>query len=306
MTTPSPLGSCAVEDNRGAPAVVATVLAFSPSVHLESTIRGVAHQTVMPDLVVVLDNGQDPVGTASVCDDILGSSGVAYVVLPAQGNIGVGAGQNRLAAEAVGRRASWVWMLEHDTICDDDCLQDLLSAAARIGDERLAAVVPSLARNDQERSLADHQTDSNGQEMGAIADHFTFNGVLLSTAGLLDAGPFREDLFVGGEDLDYSNRLVSRGWLMYQCRRVTGIHPTRGDHRYGVFPSPLRQYYSVRSTLLRSDSLQQRLRLAVIACCGSVRDLTRPQRVHRIAARFAGVVDGLRGVGGPRDGWFMR
>jgi GT2 family glycosyltransferase len=294
-----------VEDNRGAPAVVATVLAFSPSVHLESTIRGVARQTVMPDLVVVLDNGQDPEGTAAVCNDILGSRGVACVVLPARGNVGVGAGQNRLAAEAVGQRASWVWMLEHDTICDDNCLQDLLSTVERIGDERLAAVVPNLARNDHERSLLDRQTGSDGQDIGAIADHFTFNGVLMSTAGLLDVGPFREDLFVGGEDLDYSNRLLGRGWLVYQRRRVTGIHPTRGDHRHGVSPSPSRQYYSVRSTLLRGDSLRRRLWLSAIACCGFVRDLARPQRLHRIAARLAGVVDGLRGVGGPRDGWFM-
>jgi GT2 family glycosyltransferase len=294
-----------VEDNRGAPAVVATVLAFSPSAHLESTIRGVARQTVRPELVVVLDNGKDPEGTAAVCDDILGSSGVPFLVLPARGNVGVGAGQNRLAAEAVGHRASWVWMLEHDTICDDDCLQDLLSTVARIGDERLAAVVPNLARNDHERALIDSEMDSIGPETESIADHFTFNGLLISAAGLLDVGPFREDLFVGGEDLDYSNRLVSRGWLVYQRHRVTGIHPTRGDHRHGVSPSPSRQYYSVRSTLLRSDSLQQRLRLAAIACCGSVRDLARPQRLRRIAARLAGVVDGLRGVGGPSDRWFM-
>jgi GT2 family glycosyltransferase len=295
-----------VEDNRGAPAVVATVLAFSPSAHLESTIRGVARQTVRPELVIVLDNGKDPEGTSAVCDDILGSCGVGYVVLPAGGNVGVGAGHNRLAAEAVRHRASWVWMLEHDTICDADCLQDLLATVARSGDERLAAVVPNLARNDHERALADHHTEANGEEVGVIADRFTFNGVLISTAGLLDVGAFREDLFVGGEDWDYSNRLSDRGWLVHQRRRVTGIHPTRGDHRHGVLPPPSRQYYSVRSTLLRGDSLQQRLRLAAIACSGSVRDLARPQRLRRIAARLAGVVDGLRGVGGRRDGWFMR
>lgn len=294
-----------MDPGREAHGIVATVLACSPSAHLKRTCRGVARQTVRPELVIVHDNGTDPDETAAVCADIFGSVGLAHVVLPAEENVGVGAGHNRLVAEAIQRRASWVWMLEHDTICDDDCLQDLLSTVERLGGERLAAVVPNLARNDHERALADGHTQPNGQEAGLITDRFTFNGVLISAAGLLDVGAFREDLFVGGEDWDYSRRLAGRGWLVHQRRRVTGTHPTRGDHRHGVRPSPTRQYYSVRSTLLRSESWHQRLRLAAIACCGSGRDLTRPQPVRRVSARLTGVVDGLRGVGGRRDRWFM-
>lgn len=287
------------------PGVVATVLAFSPSAHLGSTLQGIASQVAKPDSVVILDNGIDPEGTTALCAEIFGRNGVEYIVLPSEGNVGVGAGHNRLVAEALRREASWVWMLEHDTVCDDDCLVDLLQTVERIGDERLAAVVPNLARNDHERAIADADTFAKGQQAGSFAQRLTFNGVLVSTTALVDVGTFRDDLFVGGEDWDYSDRLANRGWLVHQRRRITGIHPTRGDHRHGVLVSPVRQYYSIRSTLLRSESWLQRLRLAAVACAGCARDLVRPQRTHRIAARLAGIVDGMRGIGGRRDGWFM-
>ncbi len=118
--------------------VVASILVFDNPHGVVEVLRCLGRQTVTPDAVVVVDNGSRvPLGP-EVGDrvDRLERSDV---------NLGVGGGHNlgvRTAVESFG--ADHVWVLEHDTFPEDDCLERLLEVAR---DEPLAAVAPYGGRN---------------------------------------------------------------------------------------------------------------------------------------------------------------
>jgi hypothetical protein len=85
-----------------------------------------------------------------------------------------------------------------------------------------------------------------------------------------------------------------------------GLHPTRGSVRHGEVPTPSRQYYSVRSSILRQRAWSRAgLKSAAIALAGLPFDIRRPEAARRVAARLLGVWDGLRRRGGRANYWFV-
>lgn len=288
--------------------IVATVLVHRPGFIFEQVIRGIASQSIPPKALIVLDNGSPDAVTLHQLNDWMDASSVETTLLHNGVNLGVGAGHNFLIDSAERLYdPDWFWMLEHDTVADSDCLADLIAAvsvqSALAG--RIAAAIPNFARAESERELLWPEDPALRLPATMWAERFTFNAILLSRAARNEVGKFREDLFVGGEDWDYSARLVDNGWLMIHRQRPTGIHPTRGDHRHGIRPSTGRQYYSVRSHVLLGATRIERLRRALRLGAGASRDITRPDSARFIAARLTAAWDGLSGRAGERDYWFM-
>jgi rhamnopyranosyl-N-acetylglucosaminyl-diphospho-decaprenol beta-1,3/1,4-galactofuranosyltransferase len=276
--------------------VVATLLLHNPASLVDDVVRGIAMQTHRPTHLIVLDNGSEPATpTASLVEQL--DADMQVVALRSDVNLGVGAGHNVLLRAALDLHPAWIWVLEHDTLAQPDCLEDLLSAAGTQNLQRLGAVMPGRrATRDEDPTL--------GSARGR--PRFTFNGVLLASDAVRALGPLREDTFVGGEDWDYSSRMISAGWLIEVRDTVTVTHPSKGMRRRGMLPSPARSYYSMRSQLLRQPVLSARLGMAVRLALGGVLDLGRPDSRQRVAARLHAIGDGLLRRGGRRDYVFMR
>ena len=289
------------------PIVAATVLVHQNPFGLAHVLRCLAAQSRPPEVVIVVDNGSHrPVSTPDVLAD-----GVTPVDLQLQTtNLGVGAGHNtgiRVALDTY--HADLVWVLEHDTFPDQDCLEKLLDAATRQSGPTLFAAC--LTRNNYERRWA---TDGRGlprtvgsprpsTPTSATSDSFTLNGILVSRAIIDRVGWLREDFVVGHEDWDYSRRVKDAGIAIVTVSDAVAVHPNKGDGRFGNIASPLRYYYSHRN-LLASRSLHGRDR--VVAAVGGVgrsfAEFFRPSRGPRYAiARLHAVHDGLRGRLGRRE-----
>jgi GT2 family glycosyltransferase len=236
-----------------------------------------------------VDNASEP---PVVAPTTTGPTSVEVIRCPTNG--GVGRGHNtgiHRALEMVGpdgRPPEWVWVLEHDSLVDPPCLARLLEAGS--ADERVGAVMPTMARNRYERDL-DERTGVTAVE------RFTFNGVLLRAAAWRDVGPLREDLFVGLEDWDLSGRMAAAGWPILRVCEPLGLHPNRGLARFPLIPSPARHFYRCRNELLLDRSVASTLRQ--VAGIGA--DLVRYRSWSLARARSAALVDGVRGRGGRVD-----
>ncbi len=278
-----------------APAVVATILVHCNQPGLDEVLRCLDRQTRRPDAVVIVDNGLPP---AEVAADVLGQ--VPVRVLRNGSNLGVGGGHNRAMRAALDAGAANIWLLEHDTFPDPGCLAALLAHAATD-----AVVVSRLVRNDYERryppgsALPGIRVPRHAAVPGA--DRFTLNSVLVGRDVVARAGLLREDLFVGGEDWDYSRRVVHAGCRIVQAPAAVAIHANKGAGRFGEYESPGRLYYATRGRWLTSGGTSAR----DLARC--LAELVRPGRGrHYAAARWHAWQDGRRGRGGPAAYPFMR
>ncbi len=289
--------------------VVAVVLAYNGGEWLPDVLGAIAAQRARPGHVIVVDNGSRD-GTPAMLAAHDGLDGLEVVALPE--NVGVGLG-HALGWEAAFAHPGcrYVWALEHDTVADPDCLARLLETAVsrRQAGERLGVVA---ARG--ERNRAEDAARRASGELAALPypDHrMTFNGVLLPREAIEAVGFPRADFFVGFEDWEYSQRLLSAGFTIWQDPRALILHRTKGDQRFGVSESVLRSYYATRNWFYLETFVNRRRFARLRSVAWSAASLGKIVLEHdnttrRLAARVAATFDGLSGRLGRRDYRFLR
>jgi GT2 family glycosyltransferase len=256
--------------------VVATVLVHNHPAGLRRVLDQLASQTRPPDEVVVVDNGSMP----PVVDV---DSPTLDVHLVAITNEGVGAGHNHAVAAARSLGADAVWLLEHDTFPDPQCLATLLEssgALAQVG-------VPALVRNEWERRWHDPTKPPRH------IDRCTFNGPLMPLAVIDRIGAFDTELFVGHEDWEYSKRLANVGVPVVEVPAAVAVHPNKGSGRFDRHVSATRLYYSERNALALGGCHWPAMARSLM---GGMVDLVRGGRgLACTRARWAAVVDARHG-----------
>lgn len=181
---------------------------------------------------------------------------VSYLATGA--NLGYSGGNNRGIEWALARGATWVLVVNNDTVAAPDCVRLLLAAAS--SEPRLAAVAPLIVRHDdpsriwfaggrfdRARAIGVHQHD--GATVDSLAtsaprgdaepwhecSFLTGCCLLLRPAALRDVGLFQSDFFAYGEDVELGLRLTRARWAMgwVPAARIAHRVPPRGAE-----PSP--------------------------------------------------------------------
>ena len=226
--------------------VVATVLAHNNPWSAARVLGALRAQSRPVDEVVIVDNGS----SVPLIDQFKAAEITLRTnehVLRSDTNRGVGAGHNLGIDYARALGSDLIWILEHDSFADPDCLAVLLGL---LGPDDAVIAVPLLARNEYERVLADRRPPGSGAHSTEHGHVLTFNGILLAASLLDRIGPLREDLGVGLEDRDFLRRAVGVGARLAFPSRTLMIHPTRGNNRFPEPVAPERLYYSVRNALV--------------------------------------------------------
>lgn len=187
--------------------VVGVVTYDNPPGELQRLLRSIrlsAAQAGLAPEVLVLDNG-GPASTAM--------AGVR--VLPSVGNVGFGAGHNRLMAAAFGGGADWYLAINPDAALHPAALGALLRMAHAAGGRALV------------------QAQQFPAEHNVAYDPDTFEIPWVSGACLLvpravhDAiGGFDEGFFMYCEDVDYAWRARAAGLRTLTCPDALLFHPT--------------------------------------------------------------------------------
>lgn len=270
----------------------AVMVAYHPDEGLVERLVRVAGQV---STVIVVDNASIP----PVRQRLPGLQSVE--VVRNERNVGVAAALNEGMRLAISQGCRWVLTLDQDSIVDPDIV-DRLAAIYRQAAGRLrVGLISANARSPRSELVGSPCRDA----AAAYEERTTVitSGSLIALAAYARAGPFREDFFIEGVDLEYCLRLRRAGYRILQSCRPLMTHAAgtmdevRLLGRTILVPhhQPWRYYYMIRNFLLivRGYYRQE----PVWVCAAAVGVMKMIARValfeHGRAAKFAAMLRGL-------------
>ncbi len=247
--------------------------------------------------VIVVDNSTQA-SVATQIEQIVQAAGAQY--LGCNGNVGVGAAQNRGIALAKTHGASAVLLMDDDSMPDKGMVCALAAVAASPGSSSPCVVCATPLAVDVVR------TDPAPDGAPFPVRDMMSSGSLIPMAVLDTVGPFDEGLFVDLIDFDWGWRAQARGVPIVKVPRARLRHRL-GDRKRLPFglslnvPSPVRHYYQARNLILVwprhhvpakwkwSRTLLTPTKFAMVLVFSD-------RRSERILHFIRGVVDGFHGA----------
>jgi rhamnopyranosyl-N-acetylglucosaminyl-diphospho-decaprenol beta-1,3/1,4-galactofuranosyltransferase len=297
--------------------VGAFVLTFRRQEPLAETLQGLLAQTRRPETITVLNADE-----TTPLQSALAEAFPAVEVIDLERNPGSAGGFGEALRIGFQRGASWIWLLDDDSVPSSDGLRELLAVAEAEQDERgslgvLAPLQMSLDRRFGVARWRDRIVNIPQEELRGTApidvDVAYWAGLLVHRGVVDRVGYPRAEFFRCFGDYEYCLRARGAGF------RVVAVPASRVEHDHGPpnrvvrlgrpsvrlrYP-PSRYYYHVRNAgytmrfVLRSPLAVARHVLTQIR--QMVGDLIySDQKLRRVQMRLLGLVDGLRGRLGRR------
>ncbi|WP_199089661.1 glycosyltransferase family 2 protein [Bosea sp. ASV33] len=228
-------------------------------------------------------------------------------------NVGLGRGLNAVMEAASEEGFTHVLLLDQDTEPTSEVLTDLAGRLRELeyAGERVAVLAPRLTPPDEgfyKPIRYEWRKGRRADDLAAV-DFSPTSGSLVSVAAYRDIGPFRDDFFIAGIDVEWGFRAWSKGWSSLVATDLAI------PHRWGEAVSaaelgkpqilrhaPIRNYYYARNVVavarLGHVPLSWRFRscAALAAQIGLMALRGPPGGLRPI---WAGLRDGLAGQLGP-------
>lgn len=246
--------------NRGTVSDVLTVIVtFNGDRTIKDTLARCHSAVRHRGPIVVFDNAS--IDTTANTIEEMGLSGVHLIPLPE--NIGVAAAYNLALAQARRVRARWLFILDQDSLCGNDCL-DILLEAAEPNSSGIGALCPTVV-NSRFPWMIHYPLRWDGKQYCPFAPDFTreytaafevdstvTSGTLYSVAALTAVNGFRENYFIDFVDHECHMRLRIKGfhilWIpMARIRHQLGIRQEMTSKGLWIEHPPYRYYYMVRN-----------------------------------------------------------
>jgi GT2 family glycosyltransferase len=214
--------------------------------------------------IVIVDNAS-PEAEAATLKSTFGDL-VDIVTSPR--NLGYGAGANLGIRKAFGSDASYVWVLNNDTVIPSDAVRRLVGTmeanpvlgaispqiAAPIGPEAPSGVWFAGGSVDLARGLTQHSSRALQPLLSAASTGYvTGCAMFLRCSALREVGLFWEPLFLFWEDTDLSLRLERAGWQLGVAPQAWIRHEIHGS-----VASPTVSYYYIRNAIVVAGRLGSR------------------------------------------------
>ncbi len=228
---------------------------------LANSLHIVASQTLAPEWVVVVDNGNEPEVkdlVESVCAD--SPTSPAPVYLPSQHNLGGAGGfaYGFLTALALGAGA--IFCADDDGRPENtEVLATLMRVAEKHGLEEVSPVVAGIENPDQlafpvrlpgtvewKRKRSELEGTENGTFIPGIAS--LFNGALFSANAIDQLGVPDLRLFIRGDEVEYNRRLNRSGLPYGTTLEAAYLHPTGAGEFKPIFFGKMHTQYPDNET----------------------------------------------------------
>jgi len=228
--------------------VAAVIVTYGPDEGFAARLARTAGQV---GRVIVVDNhSPDPVRRV-----LRGLAAPRIEVLENASNLGIGAALNQGMRRAEVLGCAWVLTLDQDSEIDADLVEGLGAVYAVCPFRERVGLLSANARSRHSGQIAVRCPSPSPPYLEAKTP--ITSGSLVRVAAYAAAGPFREDFFIEGVDLEYCLRLRSRGWrIVVSCRPLmTHAAGKMEERRLGgrvvIVPNhaPWRYYYVTRNLL---------------------------------------------------------
>jgi rhamnosyltransferase len=289
-------------DSTTGSSVCAVVVTYFPGEELGGRLHRLLTQV---ERIVVVDNTPEADGADVPGDSREDSTRIHRIVN--RHNAGISAALNQGLKYAFEAGYRWIVTLDQDT----ECLPDMVSTL--VGVSRACLPEPAVVGGNY------HDPRSGRTKVPAAErDFFLEQKTVITSGSLIDVsfamaiGGFREDYFIDQVDHEFCLRARAGGRKVVISRKPVMVHSVGRDGGVkipflGVLPRhpPLRKYYIARNTVVTVAEYWRRepqwcLRRVTRLLLGLVEmALLEEQRLSKVRAFFAGLVDGLRRRMGP-------
>lgn len=255
--------------------VCAVVVTYNRKAMLERCLASLKAQTVRVTSIVVIDNG----GWDGTREMLAAMDDDQLLVTSLDKNTGAAGGFNLGTRLAYETGADFVWAMDDDVFPDPDALEHLLSARDQLesaGRRFPFLVSTARATNGHLTEVPDIDRRPNilgFPDWAVLLEHgivpvrgATFASILIPRATLRDHGLPIAEMFIFGEDRDFTIRvtedqpgfLVARSKVLH-ARKLEGALDTRTE----VDPVRLKYHYflhrNTTATILRYDPLSRKI-----------------------------------------------
>lgn len=288
--------------------------------HIGACLAALTSEVVTRIVVVDNDSGSDEV----LALKSLAQQDRRITLLTHHENIGFGPAVNLAVAATTWAPEDHLWILNPDTVSEPDA-PDRLSACLRDGGAEIVSPLITMgeagARKvwfaggavDPDAGVVSHAwsgaaVESVPQELHVV-NFLTGAAPMMSHRTWARLGGFREDLFLYWEDVDLSLR-ASRLGLRQACLPTARVWHLRGGSSGATVHSGRGAdfyYYTQRNRILVCRETAGVLRLVlgrgavqVLRVLAKVLLVESEGRPGKLRAAVAGLVHGVRGIGGPR------
>ncbi len=221
--------------------VYAGIVTYYPDINLlRKNIESIAHQV---DKLIVVDNASDnSIEIKKIVDGI--SNGLLFCN---KKNKGIAYALNLIMETSYEENANWVLLLDQDSTCPSNLIQEYLKYAHRLD---VAVITPGINDvNDIDKNEIDKRVE--------LVIEFITSGSLNRVDIWRKMGGFNEDLFIDMVDYDYAYRLCNKGYKAIKVNEISLDHAIgkRSYHRIGIIKcstynhNAFRKYYITRNSL---------------------------------------------------------
>lgn len=239
--------------------ITAVVVTYNRLALLQECVAAIKQQTRKPDELIVVNNSStDGTGQWLATDHSL-----TVLTLPNRGGSwGLYAG----IRHAVQQGASWVWIMDDDTIPQPDALEKLTAAiaATKNSSQPFGFFVSQANWLDgrphymnipmPETSYKDPETaDWFGARKLSPVRYCSFVSLLVSSAAVAQVGLPVKEMFIWYDDYEYTTRICRGGFYGASVADSVVLHKTPDNYKCDVFvdkPANLWKYrYGIRNEL---------------------------------------------------------
>ncbi|MDO9100560.1 MAG: glycosyltransferase [Caldisericota bacterium] len=244
--------------------IAAVVVTTGRKRELSACIASIRAGTVVPDVIVIVDNGS----CTPVCAEEFAPPN-PVVIVRSERNTGPAGGAALGQQESMARGADWVWMIDDDAVVCADALAELLHIVGKPnGAGYLRSVV--YEQSCPERAFLNAFTYNRRSglltrvpESAYLAKVFPFDacsmaGLFLSRALIERIGVFDASLYGWYDDTEYTLRATLAGYQGLAVPASRLLHPTIDRRQVVVLgrrltvlaDKPERVYYGTRNCLV--------------------------------------------------------
>lgn len=227
----------------------AVVVTYGPDRDFGDRLRRIAAQVAH---VIVVDNSS----VRSVGMSLRQLTSESVELIENDRNVGVATALNQGLRRAVTLNFPWVLLLDQDSVVDDDMLASLLRVYHEYPSRDRIGLIGANARSPIS-GRPRIPWEATGSEYLEIKTTIT-SGSLVARSAYERAGPFRDDFFIDGVDLEYCLRLRRHGFVVLCSRRPLMTHAGGAAEERILFGrvvlvgnhEPWRYYYMLRNFVL--------------------------------------------------------
>lgn len=223
--------------------LIAIIVTYNRKHLLLRCLQAVARQTHPPSKIILVDNASTD-GTVEALQSAGWLNRADICLIKLDLNLGGAGGFAAGWKHALELGANWLWMMDDDGYPAQDCLEKLLHAGMQY---RLDAISPVQADIDDATKPAFPTFDAHGRAVTKLpaspthGENFVpfhanlFNGLLIQAETVRHLGLPRVELFIRGDEVEYTRRMLQNGTRFGTLINATFYHPSDRSERHRFF-----------------------------------------------------------------------